>query len=164
MHTSHLFKGNKLLLVGGRSLKANEEGIFVPEFRDTISAIDLETGEFEEEFARLPTALASHQSWLVEDKYIVIYGGTNGGRFFDSVIRYDIEKKEWTLLSKYPESAKSSTFFKEGRIAHVSASVPNTLWILFGGCTPEQEFNDFLVLDKAQVVDDSNFSVITEIM
>lgn len=72
-------------------------------FRDTILSLDLTTGQLEE-FAQLPSALASQASCLVDDKYIFIYGGTNGLRFFDNVIRYEIEKKEWTLMTKYPES------------------------------------------------------------
>ena len=89
-------------------------------FRDTILSLDLTSGTLTE-FAQLPSALASQTSVLIDDKYILIYGGTNGLRFFDNVIRYDIEKKEWTLMTKYPESQKSSGFFKDGRFALVSA-------------------------------------------
>lgn len=89
-------------------------------FRDTILSLNLESGELSE-FAQLPSALASQASTIIDDKYIFIYGGTNGLRFFDNVIRYDIEKKEWTLLTKYPESQKKSGFFKDGRFALVSA-------------------------------------------
>jgi hypothetical protein len=52
------------------------------------------------------------------------------------VIRYDIEKQEWTLLTKYPETQKSSGFFKDGRFALVSAlSQDKEIWVLFGGCS-----------------------------
>lgn len=89
-------------------------------FRDTVISLDINTGKIEE-FAQLPTALASHTSVLLEDKYLFIYGGTNGLRFFDNVIRYDIEKQEWRLLTKFPATQKSSGFFKDGRFALVSA-------------------------------------------
>ena len=92
-------------------------------FRDTILSLDLDSGELSE-FAQLPSALASQASAIIDDKYIVIYGGTNGLRFFDNVIRYDIAKKEWTLLTKYPENHKNSGFFKNGRFALVSALTP----------------------------------------
>jgi len=91
-------------------------------FRDTIISLDLNTGEINEEFAQLPSALASQTSILMDDKFLFIYGGTNGMRFFDNVIRYDIEKKEWTLMTKYPKGQESSGYFKDGRFALVSAS------------------------------------------
>lgn len=123
----------------------------------------------EGEFAQLPTALASHTSLLIDDKFLVIYGGTNGLRFFDNVIRYDIEKKEWRLMTKYPPTQTNSTFFKDGRFALVSASTPETtdgdqVWILFGGCSNEKDCNDFLVLHKSHLLEDSNFSLINEIL
>ena len=58
-------------------------------FRDVIISMDINTGKVEE-FGQLPTSLASHTSYLIDDRYLVIYGGTNGLRFFDNVIRYDI--------------------------------------------------------------------------
>ena len=70
-------------------------------FRDVIIQLDLNTGKVDE-FGELPTALASHTSYLIDDKYLLIYGGTNGLKFFDNVIRYDIQKKEWRLLTKFP--------------------------------------------------------------
>jgi hypothetical protein len=69
---------------------------------------------------RLPSALGSHVSMLIDDKYLLVYGGTNGYRFFDSLMRYDIENKKWTLMMKYPECFKGSTFFTDGRIASAS--------------------------------------------
>ena len=116
-------------------------------FRDTILSLNLDTGVLSE-FAQLPTALAAHTSTLIDDKYILIYGGTNGLRFFDNVIRYEIATKEWRLMTKYPESQKSSGFFKDGRMALVSAltqsisaddgkniSDADQVWVLFGGCS-----------------------------
>ena len=128
-------------------------------------SLDLKTGEIEE-FGRLPTGLASHSSYLIDDKYLIIYGGTNGQRFFDNVIRYDIDKKEWNLLTKYPNN---SSFFKEGRLAHVSATSPvsedgDQLWVLFGGVSDTSDCNEFLVMHKKHLLEDKNFSTITEIM
>lgn len=36
--------------------------------------------------------------------------------------------------------------------------------IIFGGCSAEGDYNDFLVLPISHLVDDNNFSEITEIM
>jgi hypothetical protein len=68
-------------------------------FSDIIYSIDTQTGVVEN-FGRLPADLACHSSSIIDDKYIIIYGGTNGLRFFDSIIRYDIENKKWTLMTK----------------------------------------------------------------
>jgi hypothetical protein len=94
-------------------------------FRDVISCLDLGTGEIIEEFAQLPTAIASHQSFLIDDKYLLIYGGTNGLSLFDNVIRYDIANKQWKLMGKYPPTKGNSTFFKDGRFAMSSAVSPD---------------------------------------
>lgn len=133
-------------------------------FRDVIISLDLTSGQVEE-FATLPTSLAAHTSFLIDDKYLVIYGGTNGLKFFDSVIRYEIAAKKWTLMTKQPESQKGSPFFKDGRFACVSAASPSDqddqIWVLFGGSSDKDDCNDFLVLHKSHLVDDSNFSEIT---
>ena len=83
--------------------------------------LDLESGEISE-FCQLPSALASQTSCFIDDRYICIYGGTNGMKFFDAVIRYDIFKREWNLMTKYPEKYKHSGFFKEGRLSPVSTT------------------------------------------
>jgi hypothetical protein len=93
-------------------------------FRDVVSCLDLETGEIIEEFAQLPTAIASHQSFLIDDQYLLIYGGTNGLGLFDNVIRYDIANKQWKTMGKYPPTQNNSTFFKNGRFAMSSAVSP----------------------------------------
>lgn len=132
MHSSHLYQGNKMLLIGGRShvllSQQNDpnalQAAMMRPFRDVIISLDLSSGQVEE-FASLPTSLAAHTSFLIDDKYLVIYGGTNGLKFFDSVIRYDIAAKKWTLMTKQPESQKGSPFFKDGRFACVSAATPS---------------------------------------
>ena len=94
----------------------------------------------------------------------MIYGGTNGLKFFDSVIRYDLEKKEWRLMTKYPPTQQDSSYFKDGRFALVSAVAPNGTWVLFGGCSDTQDCNDFLVIRKEHLVNGLNFSVIQQII
>ena len=71
-------------------------------FRDSIIALDVNTGKVEE-FATLATGIASHTSALFDD-YLFIYGGTNGLKIFDAVMRYSIKDKQWTIMTKYPES------------------------------------------------------------
>jgi hypothetical protein len=50
-------------------------------------------------------------SYILDDKYLLVYGGTNGLRFFDSIIRCDLEFKLWTLLTKQPPELTGSRFF-----------------------------------------------------
>lgn len=53
-------------------------------------SIDIETGKVEN-FGKLPSDLGSHCSALINDEFLIVYGGTNGLRFFDSIIRYEIK-------------------------------------------------------------------------
>lgn len=117
MHTAHLINdGKTLLVIGGRALPKGTINLNEIQFSDMIYAIDLEAGKVSK-FGSLPSALGSHVSAVVDDKYIVLYGGTNGYRFFDSILRYEISTQKWTLMTKIPASLIDSVFFKEGRIA-----------------------------------------------
>ena len=98
MHTAHVYSNTHLLLIGGRKLEVGQPMSEIV-FSDDIYSIELATGKVAL-FGRLPTALGSHVSAIVDDKYLVVYGGTNGLRFFDSILRYEIETKEWTLMTK----------------------------------------------------------------
>jgi len=62
-------------------------------------------------FGSLPADLCCHVSALVDNEYLVLYGGTNGLRFFDSILRYSIKEKKWTLMTNIPASCKASRFF-----------------------------------------------------
>jgi len=91
MHTTHLYKDNELMIVGGRALETGQNLSQIA-FSDSIYTVNLETGKVAK-LGLLPSALGSHVSALVDDKYLVVYGGTNGFRFFDSILRYEIEAK-----------------------------------------------------------------------
>lgn len=98
MHTCHLFKEKYLLILGGRALPQGSK-LEEIQFSDVIYQVDLESGEVCE-FANLPSAIGSHISAIVDEKYIILYGGTNGYRFFDNILRYAIETKTWTLMTR----------------------------------------------------------------
>ena len=77
------------------------------------------------------------------------------------------------MLTKYPKSQANSSYFRDGRLALVSASSfqiesdcasKDNIWVLFGGCLENKDSNEFLVLRQSHLLDDSNFCVITEIM
>ena len=162
MHTCHLYMGKYLLILGGRALPqgAKLEEI---QFSDVIYQIELETGELSE-FGKLPSAIGSHVSALVDDQYIVLYGGTNGFRFFDNILRYSIADKKWTLLTTQPKILQGSSFLADGRIACSFAQVKGSYLVVFGGCSAAQDEGDFMLVPFASVRDDANFSEINEIM
>jgi hypothetical protein len=108
MHTAHIYKEKLLLVIGGRALPqgAKLEDI---QFSDIIYQIDLEDGTVSE-FGRLPSAIGSHVSLIVDDKYLVLYGGTNGFRFFDNILRYSTADQRWMLMTKQPEGLQGHPF------------------------------------------------------
>jgi hypothetical protein len=149
------------LIVGGRGFFSGHsphESAFV----NNIYSIELATGVVGT-FGSLPSELASHCSALIDDQYIVLYGGTNGLRFFDSIVRYTIATKKWMLMTKQPKHCKSSKFFSEGRISASCVQCEDMI-IFFGGSGFEKEWNDFLILPITDIKDDNNFSEINEIM
>lgn len=132
-----------------------------------IYSVDISKGEEEgkvDVFGQLPSDLGSHVSAMVDDKYLIVYGGTNGLRFFDSVLRYELFTKKWTLMTKQPENCKKSKFFQDGRISCASTLISNEVLVIFGGSAMEKDYNDFLIIHLAHIKDDNNFSEITEIM
>lgn len=127
-----------------------------------IYNINLETLK-STEFCELPSTLCSHISALIENKYLILYGGTNGLRFFDSIVRYDLETKKWMMMTKNHPKSEGSSFFKMGRIASACCLVEDML-VIFGGCSSEGYFSDFLVIPTDHLKNDANFSEIQEIM
>lgn len=132
-------------------------------FSDAIYEICLETGKVGH-FCKLPSALGSHVSYLVDDQYLIIYGGTNGLRFFDSILRCDLLTKTWTLMTKQPAELAGSPFFQDGRIASSFAQFANGFGLAFGGCSAETDHSDFMIVPFTHMKDPANFSEITEIM
>ena len=108
--------------------------------------------------------MGSHVSAIIDDKYLIVYGGTNGYRFFDSILRYDIDEKGWTLMTKQPEELVGSPFFNEGRIAVASDAFSKGFAVFFGGCSAENDCNDLMVVPFHHIKESANFSEITEIM
>ena len=135
MHTAHIYQGDKLLLIGGRALEVGKELDQIM-FSDTIYQVDLTSGKVSQ-FCLLPSALGSHVSFIVDDKYLLLYGGTNGLRFFDSILRCDLEFKLWTTMTKQPSELVGSPFFKDGRIASSYSQFGNGFGLAFGGCSAE---------------------------
>ena len=115
-------------------------------------------------FGRLPSSIGAHVSALVDDKYLVMYGGTNGFNFFDTILRFEIETKKWTMMTKYPGDFEKSTFFADGRIACTACQVKNEFVVFFGGCSAENDYAEFLVISFKHIREDGNFNEITHIV
>ena len=99
----------------------------------------------------------------IDEKAYLVYGGTNYMTFFDAVLKFNSEEKKWTMLNKFPRSAKDSKFLKDGRISSASARSDKVI-VLFGGCSPTTFYDDFMVLSIEHLKNDQNFSEITQIM
>jgi len=163
MHTAHLYnQGKNLLVLGGRGIFPGQS-LEEAAFHNEIYSIDLATGDVEL-FGTLPADLASHQSALINDEFLVMYGGTNGLRFFDSILKYSLADKKWTLMTQQPKHCKSSRFFQDGRISASSVLCLPDLFVMFGGSSIDKECNDWLILPIAHLKDDANFAEINEIM
>lgn len=154
MHTAHILNNEKILVMGGRTLMPGES-LEQVQFSDCIYSIDLKTFKVEV-FGKLPAAIGSHVSAVVKDKFIIVYGGTNGFRFFDSILRYEIENQKWTLMTTQPENCKSSEFFQDGRIA-ASYAQTDSCALFFGGCSAATDGNGQLVVPFDHIVKNENF-------
>ena len=162
-----------MIIVGGRGFDKEQQNYV---FLNTVFMIDVKEGKFEE-LAELPSAICGHCSSLIDNRYLLLYGGTNGLRFFDSLIRYDLEKKQSLLMVHPPSHLSSSPLLKHGRI---SCSMVNTqehsvesddaskeredFIVLFGGSSIEREHNEVDVIPVEFVREDKNFAEINEIM
>ena len=167
MHTAHLNQaGTNIYVVGGR--------IHYPGVEDcggsqSIYNINLVTKEVST-LAGMASMLLSHASTLVNDRYIILYGGTDGLGFVERVTRYDILKESWSTLSKLPPHLMDSAFVKEGRIASVMTTVKNEasgkdeFVIVFGGSSQSQDWADFAVLSVEDIENEDIWNNMTALM
>jgi len=146
----HFYK-DQLLVVGGRTLVEGEPGLSM-----SIYSINLIDGCKVTEFAQLPTPLCSHSSSLVSDRYLIVYGGTNGAEFFNSLLRLDLETKKWTLW-------KAPIKFTEGRIGTAMVQVEGCLCV-FGGSAFEADHGDVMVISGEALREDGNFGECVSIL
>eukprot|EP00347_Sterkiella_histriomuscorum_P011836 403370917 len=167
MHTAELYNKDFLLILGGRGIFSGQS-LDQAAFQNTMYLINVSDDVNEQgivsKLGDLPSDLSCHVSSLINDEHIVTYGGTNGLRFFDSVTRYSISQKKWTLMTGIPENCKKSRFFQDGRISPSQVAVKDEFLVIFGGSSIEKECNDFLIVPFAHISKDENFNEINEIM
>lgn len=156
MHSGHLWndKGKlKLLVFGGRTYdKVDPENTL--RFVNEIYCLDLETRIWSI-LGSFPVPIGSHAATLVVNRYLVTYGGTNGMKFFDTIMRFDLETKSCLMYTNSKHAV--SDFFKMGRLASTIENALDEIVVLFGGCNLEKDCNDVLVIKVEDLINDQHF-------
>lgn len=93
LHSCHLINNDKeLLIVGGCGESTISQEIL------TINLATMKVMKF----ATLPLHLCAHSSIVVDNKYLLVNGGTNGQYLLKEFLRLDLKTKDWTWLSTCP--------------------------------------------------------------
>lgn len=157
MHTSHIYYDESshphLLIFGGRNKEELWSGIY---------KLDIEELTWSK-IGEMPSIICSHSSVLIKNRYVVVYGGFSGTSIFDSVRRYDIETNKWLTFTNSGVDL-SCDFFTDGRIATAMENANEEVILFFGGSSALKDYNDTLVIPVKRLVDDANFSEITQVI
>ena len=106
MHTAHVRVEDEtsyLIVVGGRASDLTDPANPKQAFSSNLFALNLSTLEWTTEATWESSPMCSHCSVLLEDRYLIIYGGFNGLSLSDHIVRYDFETKELlTYTGKSP--------------------------------------------------------------
>lgn len=184
MHTSHVWNhmnsdgttSSKLLVVGGRATDMvlyNQmmSGQQVAQDPSSLSAniyqLNLDTKEWSV-LTQLPTPVCSHCSTLLMNRYLILYGGLNGISLNKTIVRVDLETLEFRTYAPGGDISNYLGALAEGRLATSMATTSHDsdegLVVLFGGSSIQEDYSDLLTIPIRDLVDDSNFKEITEIM
>lgn len=157
MHTAHIYydDDNKphMILLGGRSKDELSNGIY---------KLDLDELQWSR-IGDMPSIICSHASVLVQNRYIVVYGGFNGTAIFDSIRRYDIKENKWLTYTN-PTISNECAFFSDGRIATAMENANDEIVLLFGGSSALKDHNDTFCIKVEDLVNDDYFSEITLVL
>jgi dynein heavy chain len=152
-HHTAIEYGSKIVIFGGfknSHIRYNDVWIY-----DTITeewnqpplgiTTTKENGEtsFEKEWPGIPLPRGSHTATLIQEKYMLIFGGYGGSgyarRDFNDVNILDLESWEWRTI-------ECSGDIPEARSGHQAAAVQNNLYII-GGWNSMAQFNSIHILD-----------------
>lgn len=157
MHTSHLYydenNNPNLLIFGGRSKDELSSVIYKLDIDELIWS----------KIGEMPSIICSHASVLIKNRYVIVYGGFSGTNIFDSIRRYDIETNSWLTFTNSGADNKCE-FFSDGRIATAMENAKDELVLLFGGSSAFKDYNDTFTIPVDRLVDDANFSEITQVL
>lgn len=135
MHTAHIYYDENekphMILIGGRSKESISDGIYSLDIEELVWTRLLD----------MPTALCAHCSCIINNNYVVVYGGFDGLQIFDSIRRYDIKNNKWQSFIK-PNMNSKSDFFTDGRIASAIDCANNEIVFIFGGSSAIKDYND----------------------
>lgn len=157
MHTAHLYYDEEskphMLILGGRSNTCLSDGVY---------DLDLEELTWTK-IGDMPCAWCSHSSVLINNRYVIVYGGFSGTSILDSIRRFDIQNKKWLTYTKSDDHSNSE-FFSDGRIATAMECAKDDIVLLFGGSSPSKDYNDTFCLKVEDLTNSNNYSEITLVL
>lgn len=157
MHTSHLYYDNNsnphLLILGGRNRDELTNGIYSLDINELVW----------HRIGEMPSIMCSHASVLIKNRYVIVYGGFSGTSIFDSIRRYDIKENKWLTFMK-SQADHTCEFFSDGRIATAMENANDEIVLMFGGCSISKDYNDTFCFLVDDLVNDDNFSEITQVL
>ncbi len=145
MHGMIYYKDN-LYIFGGRLYDSIDNKMY---------KINLNSKKIECDFTTLPCALCSF-SYEVYKNYLIIYGGTDGISFFNTLYIYNLKNNKWAKsklnLCKYDREK-----LIEGKIgSHMSIDEESGILIIFGGSSIHQDSNETYVVSISELINENN--------
>jgi hypothetical protein len=143
-----------------RDLSLDKSYIFIfggrryESFDDYIYRIDVSNNGFNCDYVKkLPFALSSF-AYCLYDHYIIIYGGTDGNKFMNNIIIYNINNGKWAQSKFQPLTEVNEL---GGRISSMMAiDHEKGYLIIFGGTFIIRDTNDIQILNLNELLDSNN--------
>ena len=96
LHSAVVFRDTHLFIMGGKTSQTT--------FNKDMFIVDLETLIVDDVF--MPEFICAHTTCIIDDRYLLSYGGWNGKRIVPYFIRYDIPETNlyfrWTRMVQAP--------------------------------------------------------------
>lgn len=140
-----------LYILGGRLYDSIDNKIY---------KINLTTLKIDSDFTKLPTALCSFAYCLYKN-YVIIYGGTDGVSFLNSITIYNLNNNKWAK-SKLSFDIKGQEVKLDGKIgSHMSIDEENDSLIIFGGSSIHEDSNETQIFSLSALLNENNLIKIT---
>ena len=145
MHGMIYYKDN-LYILGGRLYDSID---------DKIYKINLTTLKLDSDFTKLPRALCSF-AYSPYKNYIIIYGGSDGVSFLNSIYIYNLNNNKWAK-SKLNFDISGQLIKIDGKIgSHMSVDEENDTLDIFGGSSIHEDSNEAYVLSLSDLLNENN--------
>ncbi|UPR04437.1 galactose oxidase [Chloropicon primus] len=96
-----------------------------------------------------PSPRSAHSMTVVDDKYIVVFGGGSVSRCFNDLYVLDLQSMEW-FQPDIVEDAVSG-LLPEPRAGHAAAMMSNGSWVIVGGGNNVRACTDAFVMDLSNL-------------